>query len=230
MPGRHTAFILALLAVLGLAVPSAGLAKAPRRHHHHHAKHVAAKPAKPVAKPAAKPATATPPAPSVPAVCPNAQTPALGAPLATMRAALLCLVNQQRVDRGLPALTESSPLDTSAQSWSNEMVTTGIFTHGTQLVQRIDAVGYDFWYAGENIATGFETPVSVLVAWMGSEDHCTNILDPNYANIGIGVNPNPVGSDVADAATWTQDFGLLMSAVSPPSANTGPMNGCPYSY
>lgn len=226
MPNRRTVSFL-LVALLALAVPSTGLAAGHRTHHRHHAKPKVAKAAKPAKTAAAAPAA--PAAPTVPAVCPNATTPALGAAAATMRAAVLCLVNQQRVDRGLPALTESSALDTSAQSWTDEMVSTGVFSHGTNLAGRIAAVGYDWWYAGENIATGFATPQSVMSAWMASLGHCQNILNPNYANIGTGINPNPVGTDVADAATWTQDFGLLMSATAPPSTNTAPMDGCPYS-
>jgi hypothetical protein len=48
-----------------------------------------------------------------------------------------------------------------------------------------------------------------------------------YANVGTGVNPNPVLAVVTANGTWTQDFGLLMSA-NQPSNNFGPANGCPY--
>jgi uncharacterized protein YkwD len=102
-----------------------------------------------------------------------------------------------------------------------------VFSHGTNFEARLAAVDYDWSSAGENIATGFETPESVIIAWMASQGHCENILNPAYANLGTGVNPSPVGTDVADAATWTQDFGLLMIAPAP-SDDTAPMNGCPY--
>jgi len=144
-----------------------------------------------------------------------------------MRSAVLCLVNQRRGSRGLPLLHASARLDTSAQNWTNAMVATGNFTHGSNFAGRFAAVGYYWQYAGENIATGYRTPRDVVSAWMASTGHCENILDPHYRDIGIGENPRPVGSFATHAASWTQDFGLLMSQ-SPPSGNTGPMNGCPY--
>ena len=159
--------------------------------------------------------------------CANANTPALGAPVQEMRTAVECLINQQRARFRLPALSESSRLDQSAQAWTNLMVVQNIFTHGTDFANRISAVGYDWSNAGENIATGFATPQSVVTAWMASPDHCQNILSPVYANVGTGVNPDPVLAVVTANATWTQDFGLLMSA-NQPSNNFGPANGCPY--
>ena len=107
------------------------------------------------------------------------------------------------------------------------MVATGEFTHGTNFAGRISAVGYDWQTAGENIATGYDTPRSVVKAWMASTDHCHNILDPSFRDVGTGVNPAPVGNYASDPSTWTQDFGLLMTD-SPLSGNQGPMNGCPY--
>ncbi len=144
-----------------------------------------------------------------------------------MDAAVVCLINQQRVSRGLPALTESAQLDRSAQSWNDSMVASGDFTHGSNFAGRISAVGYDWQTAGENIATGYLTPAQVVSAWMASSGHCQNILDPSFRNVGTGETPSPVGNWASGPATWTQDFGLLMSQ-SPLSTNTGPQNGCPY--
>jgi uncharacterized protein YkwD len=144
-----------------------------------------------------------------------------------MRAAVLCLINQQRSGRGLPALTASAQLDSSAQAWTSVMIATGSFTHGTALANRISATGYDWRRAGENIATGYPTPSAVVTAWMASPEHCRNILDPGFRNVGTGEVPAPVAGVATLPATWTQDFGLLASQ-SPPSGNPGPQNGCPY--
>ena len=165
--------------------------------------------------------------PAVPAVCANADTAAVGAPPQEMRNAVVCLINQQRAHFGLPVLTESSKLDGSAQAWTDLMVVKNIFTHGTDFWNRISNVGYFWSNVGENIASGFATPRDVVNAWMASPDHCRNILDPSYANVGTGVNPSPVLSAASDPATWTQDFGLLMMQKAP-STNSGPANGCPY--
>jgi uncharacterized protein YkwD len=158
--------------------------------------------------------------------CTAADTPITAASAATMRAAVLCLVNQQRALHSLPALHESRLLDTSAQVWADTMVATGLFSHGTNFTSRIDATGYFWSDVGENIATGFTTPRAAVRAWMASAGHCENILDPTFADVGTGVQTHPLGN--YSAGTWTQDFGLLMGQ-SDPSQNTGPARGCPYS-
>jgi uncharacterized protein YkwD len=161
------------------------------------------------------------------APCTNADTPATAAPATVMDAAVNCLVNQQRAKHGLPILTVSWRLSRVAQTWSTQMVSSGEFDHGADFAGRVSAVGYDWQTAAENIATGYPTPRSVVLAWMASPDHCRNILDPAFRSIGAGVNNAPVGDFATDPSTWTQDFGLLMSQ-SAPSHNHGPQNGCPY--
>jgi uncharacterized protein YkwD len=159
--------------------------------------------------------------------CKNANTPATSVSRSAMRAAVVCLINQQRNRHHLPALHARRSLDRSAQKWTDAMVASGQFTHGVNFAARITAAGFDWQAAGENIATGFPTPSSVVNAWMGSTDHCRNILDPTYADVGTGVNTHPVGRFASGPSTWTQDFGLWMGHGAP-SANHGPANGCPY--
>ena len=107
------------------------------------------------------------------------------------------------------------------------MVSSDQFTHGTNFAARISAAGYVWRAAGENIATGFSTPRSVVRAWMASTGHCENILNPTYRNVGTGISTRPVRGFASGAGTWTQDFALGMQQ-SAPSGNFGPANGCPY--
>jgi uncharacterized protein YkwD len=144
-----------------------------------------------------------------------------------MDTAVVCLTNQQRIRHGLQALKVSWRLNRAAQNWTEEMIATGSFDHGTDFAGRISAVGYNWRAAGENIATGYATPRLVVIAWMASPEHCRNILDPSFRSIGIAESPSPVGGVATDPSTWTQDFGLLMSQ-SAPSRNHAPQNGCPY--
>jgi uncharacterized protein YkwD len=144
-----------------------------------------------------------------------------------MDGAVDCLVNQQRVERGLPPLTVASRLNQVALNWTNVMLSTGDFTHGSNFAGRVSASGYNWQMAGENIATGYLTPAQAVSAWMASAGHCQNILNPSFRNFGTGEAPAPVGDWASGPATWTQDFGLLMSQ-SPLSGNQGPANGCPY--
>jgi uncharacterized protein YkwD len=196
----------AMLAGVALLAIPAATASAQRRHHarhHRHARHHG----------------------HAAASCPNADTPATAATKQDMRAAVVCLINAQRTGRGLPPLDANSRLDRSAQLWTNTMVITGQFTHGADFSARISATGFVWSFAGENIASGFQTPREVVDGWMGSTGHCQNILNPSYADVGTGVDTHPLPG--LGPATWTQDFALWMGHT-PPSRNTGPMNGCPY--
>lgn len=159
--------------------------------------------------------------------CANVNATVADTSAETLRAAVVCLINQQRTARRLPALRASHLLDRSAQGWTNAMVSSDVFSHGTNFAGRISAAGYDWRAAGENIATGFQTPAGVVRAWMASTGHCENILNPTYGNVGTGVSNRPVSGWASGAGTWTQDFALSMYK-SPPSANWGPAEGCPY--
>jgi uncharacterized protein YkwD len=158
--------------------------------------------------------------------CPNAGTPVNDASVATLREAVLCLINQERAARGLPGLRPSSRLDRAAQRHTQAMVSTAYFSHGADFTLRFSAAGYDWRAAGENIASGYTTPGSVVAAWMASTGHCRNILSPTFRDAGTGVTVGAVGASVPPG-TWTEDFGLLMGQKSP-SGNTRPANGCPY--
>jgi uncharacterized protein YkwD len=158
--------------------------------------------------------------------CANGDAPATSSSVEEMDSAVVCLVNQQRTERGLPPLTVSAKLDRSAQTWTDAMVASGEFSHA-DLRGRIGAVHYDWRTVGENIATGYLTPRTAVAAWMASLDHCRNILDPSFRNTGTGERPAPVRGWATGPATWTQEFGLKMTA-SVPSDDTGPEGGCPY--
>lgn len=159
--------------------------------------------------------------------CAHANSTVFNASGRQLRRAVDCLVNQQRTGRGLPRLKVNGRLNRSAQNWTNVMVYDGEFTHGANFSARITAAGYDWSTAGENIATGFATPASVVSGWMGDVGHCRNILTPTFAAVGTGVSRLGVRG-YTNRGTWTQDFGLWMGS-RPPSSNWGPADGCPYS-
>ncbi|MNJ05327.1 Cysteine-rich secretory protein family protein [compost metagenome] len=45
--------------------------------------------------------------------------------------------------------------------------------------------GIQYRTAGENIAKGQRTPEEVMNAWMNSEGHRQNIMNPSYTSIGV---------------------------------------------
>ena len=106
------------------------------------------------------------------------------------------------------------------------MVRHADFSHGTAFMDRITAAGFHWSNVGENIATGYETPSAVVAAWMASQGHCANILNPVYREVGTGVALAPVRGAANIDGTWTQDFGLVMGQ-HPASADFRPGRGLP---
>ena len=136
-----------------------------------------------------------------------------------VRAAILCLHNRIRAERGLPALRENGRLRRAAAAHSGDMVARGFFEHtapgGVTMVDRIMAARYVpprvGWLLGENLAWGtgsLATPRAVMRAWMDSPGHRANILKRAYREIGIGVVTG-TPSDRGVGATYTADFGVL---------------------
>lgn len=168
---------------------------------------------------------AAPGAVAGPGPCPNADTPIAHASRAAMQAAVVCLVNEQRTARQLPRLIADPRLNRSAQGWTDAMVGRRLFSHGTAFMDRFSAVGFDWSNVGENIATGFQTPRAVVMAWMASPGHCANMLDPLYREVGTGVENRSIRGASTIDGTWTQDLGLLMGQ-RPLSGDFGPARAC----
>jgi uncharacterized protein YkwD len=159
--------------------------------------------------------------------CATANSPIAATPRAALQRAVVCLVNQQRRERGLPALRENRRLNRSAQGWTNTMVTLRDFTHGADFAARISAVGFRWSSVGENIATGFTSAAAVVRGWMASTGHCQNILNPGYRYVGTGVSDRPVAGYSSGGGTWTEDFGLGQGQP-PASGDWAPAEHCPY--
>ncbi len=51
----------------------------------------------------------------------------------------------------------------------------------------LDRVGYDYLFAGENLALNFNDSKKVMKAWLDSPSHRANLMNENYTEIGIGV-------------------------------------------
>jgi uncharacterized protein YkwD len=149
--------------------------------------------------------------------CPNTNLMPTADNLDQIRAAVLCLHNQLRASKGLPALKDNAKLRKAALGHSADMVTEGYFDHtapaGDTFVDRVLGAGYvkrnDAWSLGENLAWGtgdLSTPAGVLQAWMNSAGHKANILKRGYREVGIGIRLG-VPSDAGVGATFTADFG-----------------------
>jgi len=114
---------------------------------------------------------------------------------------LVNLLNQERVSQNLPALSVNSQLDQAALLKAQDMLQNGYFAH--QSPQGISPwfwfkkIGYNYKYAGENLAIGFFESPDVYNAWLNSVSHRDNMLNKNYKEVGTAVlNGNFDGSNV----------------------------------
>ena len=100
-------------------------------------------------------------------------------------------VNQTRQSGGLKPLAESTKLDQAAQLKAQNMVQNNYFAHnspnGVTPWFWFIKVGYNYKYAGENLAIGFFDSKEVYQAWLNSPEHKANIVNPNYTEVGTAV-------------------------------------------
>lgn len=127
---------------------------------------------------------------------------------------VIALINQERTDRGLSALTKNASLTQAARRHSQDMACTDTWSHtgsdGSTLGTRISAAGYSYSWAAENIAASssqYFSPSSVVSMWMGSTGHRNNILSPNAVHIGVGFRYAGDVNILPYDAYYTADFG-----------------------
>ena len=105
-----------------------------------------------------------------------------------------------------PPLTMHPALRCAARKHSKDMVDRDFFAHinpdNETPWERMSFAGYDWAWAGENIAAGQNSPAAVVAGWMDSDGHCANIMNPNFEELGVGYYP---GGDYGHY--WTQNFG-----------------------
>lgn len=115
------------------------------------------------------------------------------------------LVNAERAKRGLPALKANWQLSRVARYKSQDMIDKGYFAHQSPTYgspfDMMEAFGFRFASAGENIAYGQRTPPEVMTQWMNSTGHRNNILSSSYSEIGVGLATSKTG-----VKYWTQMF------------------------
>ncbi|MFH1546867.1 MAG: CAP domain-containing protein [bacterium] len=109
---------------------------------------------------------------------------------------LIALCNAERVAGGLNTLSTNSKLASAAQAKAANMFQEQYWDHfgpnGETPWQFILAAGYNYVYAGENLAKGFTTSEGVHAAWMASASHAANIMNSNYKEIGIAAVPGTI--------------------------------------
>ncbi len=110
---------------------------------------------------------------------------------AVLPAVVVDLTNQERSADNLSTLTPNARLTEAAQDVANDMVTQEYFAHvnpeGKTPWDWLDQVGYQYQYAGQNLAVNFEDSQQLMTAWMNSPEHKANILRDNFTQIGVAL-------------------------------------------
>ncbi len=101
------------------------------------------------------------------------------------------LANADRKGGSLEKLTENDKLTEAAAAKAEDMITDDYFSHtapdGTTPWRWIEKAGYDYNYAGENLAMDFVSADKMNRAWLASPTHRANILNEKYKDIGVAV-------------------------------------------
>lgn len=126
------------------------------------------------------------------------QTRVLGTHTDISPSRIIELTNHQRLKRGLPALTPHTLLNQAAYQKAQHMIQTGNFDHYYDYQNQqinpwtfITDAGYEYLYAGENLARHFFSSNQLIDAWMDSPEHQDNLLNQHYTHIGVAIIEGP---------------------------------------
>gem|GEM_PF-1982119 len=126
---------------------------------------------------------------------------------AGLRGAVLTETNRARSEFSLPVLRPSVVLDLAAAAHAQDMAARGYREHaspeGCGLFDRAVAfVGYPSGGVAENLASGQTSTQQVVAGWLASPSHRTNILHPEYLEMGLASARAKDGT-----LYWAQVFG-----------------------
>ena len=100
-------------------------------------------------------------------------------------------MNVYRAENHLPPLRLDAKLTRAAESRMQDMIDGEWWNHespeGTSPFLWLTSVDYDYAFAAENLAAGFETVPVLVEAWMESPGHRANIMGAQYAECGIAI-------------------------------------------
>lgn len=98
---------------------------------------------------------------------------------------VLTLINRYRASRNEGKLVLSRPLGVAAADHTGDMARRKKLYHTPNLLTTVRQLGYDGTAVGENVASGYSSPQSVVSGWQESPGHRQNMLDGRFKAIGI---------------------------------------------
>jgi len=107
-------------------------------------------------------------------------------------AAVVDLTNVERTHHGRAPFRANPRLMRAAQIQADQMARAGQLAHVLpeatypRTEDRLAAVDYRWQAYGENVALGQSSATEALDGWMHSRGHRTNILNPDFTELGVG--------------------------------------------
>ncbi len=130
---------------------------------------------------------------------------------------LLLLTNQKRQENGLSPLSLNQQLSDAALGKANDMFSQNYWAHNSPDGKTpwvfIKGAGYNYIYAGENLARGFTNTQDVINAWMASPEHRKNMLSSNYQNVGYAAETGKLNGE--DTVLVVEMLGSTALAAAP---------------
>lgn len=162
----------------------------------------------------------------------------LGESTALTSQTLMENTNIERSKQQARDLSINPSLKAAAQTKAEDMAAKDYWSHttpdGLKPWAFIDASGYKYQAAAENLAYGFSHAPAIVYGWMNSDEHRRNMLNPLYQEVGFGIARAPdfqgQGPTIIIVALYGQPSqqsgftGLLGAATSGPSDIAPSMN------
>lgn len=127
---------------------------------------------------------------------------------ASAAAEVVSLTNDARIRNGRRALATSSRLTEAARLHAAQMAAHQQAAHTISgaryptMPSRLDAVGYAYASAAENVAWNQPSARDVVTTWLNSSGHRANLLDASFTEMGAAVAYSARGEPY-----WIQVFG-----------------------
>lgn len=130
---------------------------------------------------------------------------------------IITQTNKKRQELGLSELRTDDALTLSARAKGEDMLAKDYWAHvspnGGTPWSFFTGNGYQYKYAGENLARDFEAPKDVVNAWLESPTHRENLLSSKYQDIGVAVVSGDFGGK--PIVIVVQHFGTKLGVVTP---------------
>lgn len=121
--------------------------------------------------------------------------------------------NEARIGAGLKPLSYNEKLADAARRKAANMLEENYWSHNSPSGKSpwgwFKAAGYNYVYAGENLAKDFGDTGRMMSAWMSSPTHKDNIVNSKYSEIGVAVVPGTLQG--SETVLVVQLFGAASS-------------------